>query len=120
MKLFSHPIVSNCGGSFNALLCQYAPGATPPMPFPGVIRVCTAAVSKIKSVGYLSTLVPKGTKTKSGKSMSIRERQTEGEGAGGREANAFSQEAETRWLVYSPHCCLCAGHPCMFPDSWKS
>lgn len=55
-------------------------GNWPLMPFPGVIRVCTvaqgtSAVSKIKSVGYLSTLLPKGTNTQSGKSMSIRDKQ---------------------------------------------
>lgn len=122
MKLFSRPFRSNCGGPFKALLSICTRGNWPLMPFPVVTWVSaiargTSAVFKIKSVGYLGTPVPKGTSTKSGKSMSIRERQAEGEGVGGREASASSQKAESRWLIYSPHCCLHTGQPGMFPAS---
>lgn len=51
-------------------------------------------VSRAGSVGYPSTPGPKGSNTKSGKSVSIRERQAGGEGAGDREASTSSQGEE--------------------------
>lgn len=62
------------------------------------------AISRARSFGYLSTPGPKGSNTKSGKSMSIRERQAEGEGVGDREARTCSQGEEGRWLIRGPHC----------------
>lgn len=67
------------------------------------------AISRARSFGCLSTPGPKGSNTKSGKSMSIRERQAEGEGVGDREASTCSQGEEVidPWPSLSP--CVQAG-----------